>query len=141
MLLESLIIVLIFGSIPIVTKHVLQHIQLESFIVFAYFIYFAFALLYVIVMGHEGIYSDLVTMNKNKILYPLLLLCVISSITTTYLYNKILKYNKAYLVASITSVYPVIVVILGYLVLNETVTLSHFIGVCMCIFGVILLAK
>ena len=141
MLLESLIIVLIFGSIPIVTKYILQHIQLESFIVISYVFYFGLVLLYLMVMGHEDIYADLVTMNKKKLLYPLLLLCVISSIITTYLYNKLIKNYKAYLIAAITSVYPAIVVILGYLVLNETITLSHIIGVFMCIFGVFMLSQ
>ena len=141
MLLESLIIVLIFGSIPIVTKYILQHIQLESFIVISYVFYFGLVLLYLMVMGHQDIYADLVTMNKKKLLYPLLLLCVISSIITTYLYNKLIKNYKAYLVAAITSVYPAIVVILGYLLLNETITFSHIIGVFMCIFGVFMLAR
>ena len=141
MLLESLIIVLIFGSIPIVTKYILQHIQLESFIVISYVVYFGLVLLYLMVMGHEDIYADLVTMNKKKLLYPLLLLCVISSIITTYLYNKLIKNYKAYLIAAITSVYPAIVVILGYLLLNETITFSHVIGVFMCIFGVFMLTQ
>ena len=141
MLLESLIIVLIFGSIPIVTKYILQHIQLESFIVISYVVYFGLVLLYLMVMGHQDIYADLVTMNKKQILYPLLLLCVISSIITTYLYNKLIKNYKAYLVAAITSVYPAIVVILGYLLLNETITVSHIIGVFMCIFGVFMLTQ
>ena len=91
------------------------------------------------VMGHEDIYADLVNINKKRILYPLLLLCVASSIITYYLYNKLLQTNKAYLVAAITSVYPVIAVILGYLVLNETITFPHIIGVFMCIFGVFIL--
>jgi drug/metabolite transporter (DMT)-like permease len=141
MLLESLIIVLIFGSIPIVTKYILQHIQLESFIVISYVFYFGLVLLYLMVMGHQDIYADLVTMNKKKLLYPLLLLCVISSIITTYLYNKLIKNYKAYLIAAITSVYPAIVVILGYLLLNETITFSHVIGVFMCIFGVFMLTQ
>lgn len=141
MLLESLIIVLIFGSIPIVTKYILQHIQLESFIVISYVVYFGLVLLYLMVMGHEDIYADLVTMNKKKLLYPLLLLCVISSIITTYLYNKLIKNYKAYLVAAITSVYPAIVVILGFLLLNETITFSHIIGVFMCILGVFMLTQ
>ena len=141
MLLESLIIVLIFGSIPIVTKYILQHIQLESFIVISYVFYFGLVLLYLMVMGHEDIYADLVTMNKKKLLYPLLLLCVISSIITTYLYNKLIKNYKAYLIAAITSVYPAIVVILGYLLLNETITFSHVIGVFMCFFGVFMLTQ
>lgn len=141
MLLESLIIVLIFGSIPIVTKYILQHIQLESFIVISYVFYFGLVLLYLMVMGHQDIYADLITMNKKKLLYPLLLLCVISSIITTYLYNKLIKNYKAYIIAAITSVYPAIVVILGYLLLNETITFSHVIGVFMCIFGVFMLTQ
>ena len=139
MLLESLIIVLVFGSIPILTKYILQHIQLESFIVISYVVYFGLVLLYLTVMGYQDIYADLVNINKKRILYPLLLLCVASSIITYYLYNKLLQTNKAYLVAAITSVYPVIAVILGYLVLNETITFPHIIGVFMCIFGVFIL--
>lgn len=140
MLSESLLIVLIFGSIPIVTKYILQHIQVKSFIAFSYVVYFGLVLLYVTAMGYEDIYSDLVTMNKKRVLYPLLLLCVISSIIATFLYNRLLQTNKVYLVASITSVYPAIAVILGYLLLNETITFPHMIGVFMCIFGVCLLA-
>jgi uncharacterized membrane protein len=96
--------------------------------------------LYVTAMGYDDIYSDLVTMNKKRVLYPLLLLCVVSSIIATFLYNRLLQTKKVYLVASITSVYPAIAVILGYLLLNETITLPHAIGVFMCIFGVCLLA-
>jgi len=140
MLPESLLIVLIFGSIPIVTKYILQHIQVKSFIVFSYVVYFGLVLLYVTAMGYEDIYSDLITMNKKRVLYPLLLLCVISSIIATYLYNGLLQTKKVYLVAYITAVYPAIAVILGYLLLNETITLPHAIGVFMCIFGVCLLA-
>ena len=141
MLLESLIIVLIFGSIPILTKYILQHIRVESFIVFSYIVYFGLVLLYVTIMGYEDIYSDLMIMNKKGFLYPLVLLCVASSIITSYLYNKLLQTNKAYLVAAITSVYPAIAVILGYLILNETITVSHIIGVFMCIFGVFMLTQ
>jgi drug/metabolite transporter (DMT)-like permease len=141
MLSESIIIVLIFGSIPIVTKYILRHIQVESFIVFSSVIYFGLVLLYLMIMEHEDIYSDLVTMNKKGLLYPLLLLCVLSSIVTSYLYNKLLQENKAYLVAAITSVYPAIAVILGYLILNETITFPHIIGVFMCIFGVFMLTQ
>ena len=74
MLLESLIIVLVFGSIPILTKYILQHIQLESFIVISYVVYFGLVLLYLTVMGYQDIYADLVNINKKRILYPLLLL-------------------------------------------------------------------
>jgi len=141
MLSESLLIVLIFGSIPIVTKYILRYIQVESFIIFSYIIFFGFVLLYVAIVGHDDIYLDIVTMNKKWFLYPLLLLCVASSITTSYLYNKLLENNKAYLVAAITSVYPAIAVILGYLVLSETITFTHILGVFMCILGVFLLAQ
>ena len=141
MLLESLIVVLIFGSVPIVNKYILRHIQVESFIVFSSVVYFGFVLMYVTIMGHEKVYSDFVTLTEKTHLFPLILISAVCSfIVASYLYNQLLKNNKAYTVAAITSVYPAIAVILGYLVLNETITLSHIIGVFMCIFGVFMLS-
>jgi drug/metabolite transporter (DMT)-like permease len=142
MLYECAIVALIFGSTPIINQYILKHIEVESFISILAVFYFTMVLLYVTLTNRNGLYLDIGILNKNIHLYPLIILSAASTlIVASYFYSKLIKNNKAYLVTAIISSYPAITALLGYLLLNETISAKRFMGIFMCITGVFMLSS
>ena len=140
MLYECAIVALIFGSTPLINQYILKHIEVESFISILSVFYFGMVLLYVALTNRTDLYLDIGTLNDNLHLYPLIALsAVLTLIVASYFYSKLIKNNKAYLVTAIISSYPAITALLGYLLLNETISVKRFVGIFMCITGVFLL--
>ena len=140
MLYECAIVALIFGSTPLINQYILKHIEVESFISILSVFYFGMVLLYVALTNRTDLYLDIGTLNDNLHLYPLIALsAVLTLIVASYFYSKLIKNNKAYLVTAIISSYPAITALLGYLLLNETISAKRFVGIFMCITGVFLL--
>lgn len=140
MLYECAIVALIFGSTPLINQYILKHIEVESFISILSVFYFVMVLLYVALTNRTSLYLDIGTLNDNVHLYPLIVLSAASTlIVASYFYSKLIKNNKAYLVTAIISSYPAITALLGYLLLNETISVKRFVGIFMCITGVFLL--
>ena len=102
--------------------------------------YFIMVLLYVALTNRNDLYLDIGILNENMHLYPLIILSAVSTmIVANYFYSTLIKNNKAYLVTAIISSYPAITAILGYMLLNETISIKQTIGIFMCITGVFLL--
>ena len=140
MLYECAIVALIFGSTPLINQYILKHIEVESFISILSVFYFGMVLLYVALTNRTDLYLDIGTLNDNLHLYPLIALsAMLTLIVASYFYSKLIKNNKAYLVTAIISSYPAITALLGYLLLNETISVKRFVGIFMCITGVFLL--
>ena len=139
MLYECAIVALIFGSTPLINQYILKHIEVESFISILSVFYFVMVLLYVALTNRTSLYLDIGTLNDNVHLYPLIVLSAASTlIVASYFYSNLIKNNKAYLVTAIISSYPAITALLGYLLLNETISVKRFVGIFMCITGVFL---
>lgn len=142
MLYECAIVALIFGSTPIINQYILKHIEVESFISILAVFYFTMVLLYVTLTNRDDLYLDIGILNNNVHLYPLIILSAASTlIVASYFYSKLIKNNKAYLVTAIISSYPAITALLGYLLLNETISAKRFMGIFMCITGVFMLTS
>lgn len=142
MLYECAIVALIFGSTPIINQYILKHIEVESFISILAAFYFTMVLLYMALTNRSDLYLDIGILNENMHLYPLIILSAASTlIVASYFYSKLIKNNKAYLVTAIISSYPAITALLGYLLLNETISAKRFVGIFMCITGVFLLSS
>ena len=142
MLYECAIVALIFGYTPIINQYILKHIEVESFISILAVFYFIMVLLYVALTNRNDLYLDIGILNKNIHLYPLIIISAVSTlIVASYFYSKLIKNNKAYLVTAIISSYPAITALLGYLLLNETISVKRFIGIFMCITGVFMLTS
>ena len=142
MLYECAIVALIFGSTPIINQYILKHIEVESFISILAVFYFVMVLLYAALTNRSDLYLDIERLNNNVHLYPLIILSAASTlIVASYFYSKLIKNNKAYLVTAIISSYPAITALLGYLLLNETISAKRFVGIFMCITGVFLLSS
>jgi drug/metabolite transporter (DMT)-like permease len=89
----------------------------------------------------NNIIMDIAKMNKHKHVYLLIFLSsFILSIIVNYNYLELLNIEPAYRVTSITSLYPLITAILGYLFLSEQVSMKHLFGVLLIIAGVCMLS-
>jgi drug/metabolite transporter (DMT)-like permease len=140
MLYECAIVALIFGYTPIINQYILKHIEVVSFISMKAVFFFIVVLLYTTLTNRNDLYLDIGILNENMHLYPLIILSAVSTmIVANYFYSTLIKNNKAYLVTAIISSYPAITAILGYMLLNETISIKQTIGIFMCITGVFLL--
>ena len=85
-------------------------------------------------------WKDIETVKNNTTLMIILVLTsFLIYIVANYFYMRVIKDNKTYLVTAIVASYPIITVILGYLLFNEDLTLTHMLGVFLVIAGIVLL--
>jgi drug/metabolite transporter (DMT)-like permease len=116
------------------------HIKSESFMVIGGFVGLMSATLFSFIRKNN-IIMDIAKMNKHKHVYLLIFLSsFILSIIVNYNYLELLNIEPAYRVTSITSLYPLISAILGYLFLSEQVSMKHLFGVLLIIAGVCMLS-
>lgn len=140
LILQYLSVILIYGISPIINKYVLAQIKAESFMVIGGFVGLMSAILFSFVRKNN-IIMDIAKMNKHKHVYLLIFLSsFILSIIVNYNYLALLNVEPAYRVTSITSCYPMITAILGYLFLSEHVSIKHLIGVFLIMAGVYMLS-
>ena len=140
LILQYLSVILIYGVSPIINKYILAHIKSESFMVIGGFVGLMSAILFSFVRKNN-IIMDIAKMNKHKHVYLLIFLSsFILSIIVNYNYLELLNIEPAYRVTSITSLYPLITAILGYLFLSEQVSMKHLFGVVLIIAGVCMLS-
>ena len=142
MLFECAIVAGIFGSTPILNKYILTHISVETFISLLSVFYFVAVVLYASLSNLDVMYVDIRNLQKNIHVYPLIIISAVSTmIVANYFYSKLLMKNRAYIITAIISSYPAITAILGYFLLNDTITSKQIVGIFMCIIGVLLLSS
>ena len=140
LILQYLSVILIYGISPIINKYVLAHIKPESFMVIGGVVGLISAIIFSFVRKNKLI-LDIANMNKHKHVYLLIFLSsFILSIIVNYNYLGLLNVEPAYKVTSVTSCYPLITAILGYLFLSEQVSIKHLTGVFFIMTGVCMLA-
>ena len=140
MLFECLITSCIYGITPIMEKHLLQFIEIETFILLNGLIIFLFCSVYWVFFVREKIWKDIKVISNNYFLIFLLFFTAFFIyIVAIFLYMKVLKHNKTYVGTALIASYPIITVILGYLVFSEEISFIHMIAIFMITFGVILL--
>lgn len=140
LILQYLSVILIYGISPIINKYVLEHIKPESFMVIGGFVGLISAIIFSFIRKNKLI-LDIANMNKHKHVYLLIFLSsFILSIIVNYNYLELLNVEPAYRVTSVTSCYPLITAILGYLFLSEHVSIKHLTGVFFIMTGVCMLS-
>ena len=140
LILQYLSVILIYGISPIINKYVLEHIKPESFMVIGGFVGLISAIIFSFIRKNKLI-LDIANMNKHKHVYLLIFLSsFILSIIVNYNYLGLLNIEPAYRVTSVTSCYPLITAILGYLFLSEHVSIKHLTGVFFIMTGVCMLS-
>jgi len=143
MIPECLSIACLIGLRPIINKYLLNIINVNSLIVISGIINFIFILLYLLFIEKDTVVKDFNKLlnNNNKIwLYLLIFITFAIFILIDYITFKLLKNNKAYLIESIIAIYPLITILFGYIILNESISYKHFLGVLFIIFGIVLLS-
>lgn len=80
-----------------------------------------------------------ILLNNSNIIISIFLITILLFISE-YVYLYIVNHDKSIaLVAILTSLYPVLTLIFGYLYLNETITIEEFAGFILILFGILLI--
>jgi len=131
----------IYGVTPLMEKHILKFIEIESFILLNGLILFLFCATYWIFFHKNRMWKDIeIVKNDPTLMVLIVLTCLLIYVAATFFYMQVIKGHKTYVATSIIASYPIITVILGYLLFNENVTLSHLLGVFLVIAGIVLLS-
>lgn len=140
MLLNCLSCAIIFGITPIMEKHVLTFIHIETYILLGALILFLLSIIYYTFLYNHNLLDELSILNKNRNVLLLFVLSItLIYFVANYLFLHTLSNNKAHLVTALIATYPIITMIIAYLFLNEEITFYHSFGVFLIVGGVILL--
>jgi drug/metabolite transporter (DMT)-like permease len=140
LLLYYLFVNLIWGISPIFEKYLLRKINILSFIILGSGIQFIAALFLMLYYDNNLIIKDTeILLNDSNIIISIFLITILLFISK-YVYLYIVNHDKSIaLVAILTSLYPVLTLIFGYLYLNETITIEEFAGFILILFGILLI--
>jgi drug/metabolite transporter (DMT)-like permease len=139
MIFECLVVSCIFGLAPVIDKHIAQFISEESIIIIFGVFYFVYALILMNIY-HKEVRRDVGILNNNLYLYALIFVStILIFLVANYLYLGVLKNNNTYVGVALTSIYPLITLIAGYVFLNERFTYTHLAGLFVIVLGVLLL--
>jgi drug/metabolite transporter (DMT)-like permease len=140
MILDCLPILSAYGVTPLLHKHILGHISAEGVIFTSSIFYFVMVLVLYFAFFRDRIDSDLSIMNKKPYLYGLVALYgAILLFICEYLYFKVLHKHKASMVTAIVAAYPLVTLILAFLLFQEKLEYIHILGVIFVITGVIMI--
>jgi drug/metabolite transporter (DMT)-like permease len=136
MLIYYLIVNILWGMGPIFDKVILKEINILTLMLLSSFIYLLI-LLIISIKYKNVIKKDIKKIkNKNRI-YIIIIISVIFLLLGNYGYLKIIENDNASIAAIVTSLYPIITLIIGYNYLNENLTLEEFIGFILILMGII----
>lgn len=140
LLLYYLFVNVIWGISPIFEKYLLRKISILSFIILGSAIQFIAALLLMSYNDYDYIIKDTrVLLNDSNVIIGIFFITILLFISK-YVYLYIVNNDKSIaLVAILTSLYPVLTLIFGYLFLNETITIEEFAGFILILFGILLI--
>lgn len=133
-ILEYIVVVSLMGVVPIVERQILTTVDADAYIVVAVLSVAAMCIAYLIA-GYPHKKINILPGTYGLILFSALSVFVIGN----YAHLSLIGAHKAYMVASITSCYPIITAILGYLLFGEKMSTEHAVGMCMIVAGVTVL--
>jgi uncharacterized membrane protein len=127
----------LLSSIYVISmKHISNHITTPTILTIIGIFYFLFTISYYIY--HKNIIHNDITNINNNILF-ILLLAVVASSLSTIIYHDMLQGNGSAVITSITSLTPVFVALLAWLILKEKITTSMMIGILIIVVGTYIL--
>jgi drug/metabolite transporter (DMT)-like permease len=140
LLLYYLFVNVIWGISPIFEKYLLRKINILSFIILGSVIQFIAALFLMSYNNYDYIIKDTnVLLNDSNVIIGIFFITILLFISK-YVYLYIVNRDKSIaLVVILTSLYPVLTLIFGYLLLNETITIEEFVGFILILFGILLI--
>lgn len=142
LVIYSLIVAAIFGLTPILEKYILKSITIETVMILSGLFYGAFMVIYVFCCHGPHFMTDLHTMAERPALWILVALSAfLILIVANFLYLSVLRDHKTYLATAITASYPFFTVAAGFLLFNEMISVTHFIGILLITGGVFALTS
>ena len=142
MLLSCLPILSVFGSTPLLHKHILEHISPESHIFFSTMFYFFLMIVGYILFFQDSVKRDLSILLKKPYLFGLIFIYAAALLFVgEYLYYKVLHDHKTYLITAILATYPIITLAISYWFFEEKIELTHIVGSLLIVGGLILVTR
>lgn len=139
-ILLPFLVALIWGTSPIIFKYIISKDKIPSYLIlFIQALVYLFAcIIYILFWKKETVYEDLYMHAKwiPLISVTSLMSIFVANMLFLYTLEKGLHVN---IVNIISALYPVVTVILAYLVLNETLTYRQLFGFIMIMIGIALL--
>jgi hypothetical protein len=133
----ALFVALLAASQIIIMKHVTTRYSSEtSFALFSMF-YFVLSLLFM------GRHKELINKEIRVMVVPvimLILLAVVCSFTSNYLYYKLMERNDMTVTTALISVVPIFIAIYSLFILKQSMSMKHIAGVVAVVGGVVLLS-
>ena len=137
LVIYSLVVAAIYGLTPILEKYILKSITIETMMILSGLFYGAFMAVYVFCCHGPHFMTDLQTMVERPALMILIILSAfLILVVSNFLYLSVLRDHKTYLASAITAAYPFFTVVAGYLLYNEMISVTHFIGIVLITGGV-----
>ena len=140
MLVNCLVVSCIFGICPLIEKHVLKYIEIESFLILCAFFFFLLALLYTFLVHQPKLIKDLDNLNNHTHIYGYILLFVmLFYVSAGYIYLHMLHQHSMTHVTMIVATFPIITAIIAFLFFDEDITAIQMIGALVAVVGIALL--
>ncbi len=130
-------VAILWGTVPIIYK--INEISYHSIIIISAITFFVSSICYFLIY-HKTIITDL-NKHKNNIIYIVLTSFLGLFLANLFYYNAIKNSNKISIIVSITALYPLITLILSYLILNEKISFTNIIGIIFIVIGILCLIK
>lgn len=142
MIASGIPVLLTYGITPLLNKHILEHISVEGYILFSAIVYFFAAIIVYFIFFRKSFKTDYSVLNSKPYLCGLIAVYALSLLfITEYLYFKVLRNNKVYLLTALLASYPLVTIGLSYFFFDEPIEFVHIIGAVLIIMGVILISQ
>ena len=137
---ECITVLFIFGLTPLLNKHTLKHISVETFILFSASITFLFIIVFFLAFFQDKLRTDLVTLSKHPYLYGYIIVTtLLVFVVADYLYLYSIQKHDAHIIVPIIASYPLITFLYSYFFTKELITSLHAIGCVFVVTGIVLL--
>jgi len=138
-MISAFIVAIIWGITPIIYKSILNDLSYHTILIFSALTFFIASIFYTFIYYKE-ISLD-IKLYPHKLIY-ITLYAFIGLFISNILYHYAIKHtNNIAIIITITSIYPLITLILSYYILYEDISVRNIIGILLIIIGIVFLIK
>ena len=138
-MISAFIVAIIWGITPIIYKSILNDLSYHTILIFSALTFFIASIFYTFIYYKE-ISLD-IKLYPHKLIY-ITLYAFIGLFISNILYHYAIKHtNNIAIIITITSIYPLITLILSYYILYEDISAHNIIGILLIIIGIVFLIK
>ena len=138
-MISAFIVAIIWGITPIIYKSILNDLSYHTILIFSALTFFISSIFYTFIYYKE-ISLD-IKLYPHKLIY-IALYAFIGLFISNILYHYAIKHtDNIAIIITITSIYPLITLILSYYILYEDISAHNIIGILLIIIGIVFLIK